>query len=140
MGKIIYYASAATIGVAGIIHLVMMPIVWERFLPAAILFLAAGIAQLFWTIPSIKRWSNYWLYIGIGGNVALIVLWAITRFPNPVTERALPINEFGIVTQVMQGAYIGVVSYILNIIRKERQERKKVSDKEKSMNRGSPIQ
>lgn len=140
MNKIVYYASAATIGVAGIIHLVMVPMLWERFLPAAALFLAAGVAQLFWIIPSLKRWSSYWLYIGVGGNAALIVLWTITRFPNPVTERALPINEFGIATQIMQGAYIGLASYILNIIRKERRERKKVSEKGESVNRGSPIQ
>ncbi|MEM4321379.1 MAG: hypothetical protein QW593_03115 [Candidatus Nitrosocaldus sp.] len=142
MGKITYYASAGTIGVAGIIHLVMVPMAWERFLPIAILFLAAGVAQLFWIIPSIKRWSSYWFYIGIGGNAVLIVLWTITRFPNPVTERALPINEFGIVTQIMQGVYIGLTSYILNIARKERlkTERKVNDDEEKSAKRGSPIQ
>ncbi len=140
MGKIVYYASAATIGVAGIIHLVMAPMLWDRFFPAAILFLVAGVAQLFWIIPSIKRWPSYWLYIGIGGNAALIALWTITRFPNPVTERALPINEFGIATQIMQGAYIGLASYILSIARKERQEeRKKVGEKGEGTSRGSPI-
>jgi len=30
---------------------------WERFLFAAALFLAAGVAQLLWIIPSLKRWK-----------------------------------------------------------------------------------
>lgn len=137
MDKKIAYASAATIGVAGVIHLLMVPMLWERFLPAATLFLAAGVAQLFWIIPSLKRWRSYWFYIGIGGNAALIALWIVTRVPNPLTERALPINEYGIIVQIMQGAYITLASYIA---RKERLKSKVEDKEEKSIGRGgSPI-
>lgn len=136
--KVVYHASTATIGVAGILHLLMVPMAWERFLPAAMLFLVSGIAQLFWIVPSLKRWSSYWLYIGIGGNATLITLWTATRFPNPITERALPINEFGIITQVMQVAYIGLAAYALNL---RRMEKRPAEGKNKDMmeKRGSPI-
>ncbi len=90
----------------------MVPMLWERFLPAAALFLAAGVAQLFWIIPSLKRWSSYWFYIGVGGNAALITLWIVTRVPNPLTERALSINEYGIIVQIMQCAYLNHISLL----------------------------
>ncbi|MEM0442234.1 MAG: hypothetical protein QW450_03640 [Candidatus Nitrosocaldus sp.] len=141
MNKKVVYASAITVGVAGVIHLIMAPMIWERFLPAAVLFLAAGVAQLFWIIPSLKRWSDHWYYIGIGGNAALIALWVVTRVPNPLTERALPINEYGVIVQIMQGAYIGLASYLLSIARKDRLKSKVKGDEGKSIGRrGSPIQ
>ncbi|MCS6767987.1 MAG: hypothetical protein RMJ59_05605 [Candidatus Nitrosocaldus sp.] len=143
MGKVAWYA-AATVGIAGIIHLMLVPMVWDRFLPAAALFLAAGVAQLFWIIPSLKGWPRYWLYIGIGGNAALMALWAITRVPNPITGMALPINVLDIATQIMQGAYIGLASYLLGIAEKGRVRSEGRAEGEEGKmgaeRRGSPIQ
>ena len=39
-----------------------------------IFFIISGLAQLFWVIPVIKRWSKPWYYIGIGGTSILIVV------------------------------------------------------------------
>ena len=33
-----------------------------------IFFIISGLTQIFWFIPVIKRWSNIWYYIGIGGT------------------------------------------------------------------------
>jgi hypothetical protein len=51
--------------------------------------------------------GKIWYYIGIAGTVILIILWTITRAPNPITEgRALPVNEIGVAIQALQIAYL----------------------------------
>lgn len=54
--------------------------------------------------------------------MVLIILWTLTRVPNPITEgRALPINEIGVAIEVFQIAYIVITAII---IAKERGERR----------------
>jgi hypothetical protein len=78
-------------------------------------FIVAGIAQIFWGLPMIRRWGKTWYYVGIAGTVILIILWTITRAPNPITEgRALPINEIGVTIEVFQIAYIAITAIILD--------------------------
>jgi hypothetical protein len=61
-----------------------------------------------------RRWGKVWYYIGIAGTVILIILWTVTRVPNPITEgRALPVNEIGIAIEVFQVAYIAMTAIIL---------------------------
>jgi hypothetical protein len=62
----------------------------------------------------VRRWGKVWYYIGIAGTVILIILWTVTRVPNPITEgRALPVNEIGIAIEVFQVAYIAMTAIIL---------------------------
>jgi hypothetical protein len=62
----------------------------------------------------IKRWGRIWYYIGIGGTIILIILWAITRMPgNPITGRGGPLNEIGIAIQVFQIAYVVITAIII---------------------------
>jgi hypothetical protein len=61
--------------------------------------------------------------------VILIILWTVTRAPNPITEgRALPISEIGIAIEVFQIAYIAITVIILV---KERGEKSAQIIKEK---------
>src|SRR3712207_7270138 len=53
----------------------------EFNLNTGIFFIVAGIAQLFWVVPMIKKWGRLWYFAGIGGTIILIVLFAITRMP-----------------------------------------------------------
>jgi uncharacterized membrane protein HdeD (DUF308 family) len=92
-------------------------------------FIVAGIAQIFWALPMARRWGKTWYCIGIAGTVILIMLWTVTRAPNPITEgRALPINEIGIAIEVFQIAYIAITAII---IAKERGKRRPQIIKEK---------
>jgi hypothetical protein len=69
----------------------------------------AGIAQLFWVVPMIRRWERPCYLIGIGGTIVLIILFAITRMPdNLITGRAGPIMPMSIVIEVFQAAFIGM--------------------------------
>ena len=108
------------------LHLVYASNVIDRSPLFGIFFIVAGLAQLFWVLPMIKQWGRLWYYIGIGGTMVLIVLYAITRVPNPITGgRALPISTIGMETILLQAAYIVIAAVIL-----VKERRLKVSERE----------
>jgi uncharacterized BrkB/YihY/UPF0761 family membrane protein len=101
-------------------------------LNTGIFFLVAGIAQLFWVVPMIRRWGLPWYLVGIGGTAVLIILFAITRTPdNPITGRAGPIMPMAIAIEVFQAAFIGLAAAIIVNERKDKKQlgRKTTSEK-----------
>jgi hypothetical protein len=109
MTHALYYAAAATTAIAGILHLVLAPNILGFNLNTGIFFIVAGIAQLFWVVPMIKKWGRPWYFAGIGGTIILIILFAITRMPdNPITGRAGPISPMALAIEVFQVAFIGL--------------------------------
>jgi hypothetical protein len=112
--SILYCTAAATTAIAGILHLMLVPNIIGRNLGSGIFFLIAGIAQIFWVIPMLKRWGRIWYYIGIAGTIILIIIWAITRMPgNPITGREGPISEMGIAVEIFQIAYVVITAIII---------------------------
>lgn len=109
----IIYAAAACTAIGGILHLIMAPRLLEFNVASGAFFIIAGILQLFWVLPTIKQYSNIFNYVGIGGTIGLIVLWAITRVPNPITNRGGPVNEMGIAVQVFQVAFVALLAVII---------------------------
>ena len=119
----LYYAAAATTAIAGILHLVLAPNILEFNLNTGIFFIVAGIAQLFWVVPMIKKWGRPWYFAGIVGTIILIVLFAITRMPdNPITGRAGPIMPMALVIEVVQLAFIGLSIAIIIYASKTKKE------------------
>jgi hypothetical protein len=108
-----YVAAGAATAIAGILHLVMFSNIIGRNPATGIFFLVAGMAQLFWTIPMVRRWGRIWYYIGIAGTIVLIIMFFITRVPNPITTRALSINSMGILIEIFQFMYAGITAYII---------------------------
>lgn len=74
---LIYGAAASTL-IAGILHLALVPMYFGQMTTeVTVFFLASGLAQLFWILPTVKKWIMPWYYIGIGGTIVLIVLWIV---------------------------------------------------------------
>jgi hypothetical protein len=96
--QILFYGAAASTFIAGVLHLAIVPMFFNK-MPAnvAIFFIISGLAQLFWVIPVIKRWSNIWYYVGIGGTAILIILWIIVVPHNGISELEVAIELFQIV-------------------------------------------
>ena len=117
-----YYAAAITTGIAGILHLRLFFNGLDRGInDFGIFFLLSGVLQLFWVIPMIRRWGRPWYYSGLGGTIVLIIIWVITRVPNPITNGiALPINSLSIVTELFEIAFIIITAIIIS---KERSKR-----------------
>jgi hypothetical protein len=110
----LYYAAAATTAIAGILHLILAPNTLEFNLNSGIFFIVAGIAQLFWVLPIIRRWGLPWYCVGIAGTIVLMILFLITRMPdNPITGRAGPIMPMAIAIEVFQAAFIGLTAAII---------------------------
>ena len=107
--NILYYAAAATTAIAGILHLIQASNVLDFSLNFFIFFIVAGIAQLFWVVPMIRKWGMPWYSVGIGGTIVLIILFAITRMPgNPITGRGGPVSLMAFAIEVFQVAFIGL--------------------------------
>ena len=112
--KILGYAAAAATAIAGILHLILAPNSLGFNVNNGIFFIVAGIAQLFWVVPMVRRWGAPWYYAGIGGTIVLIAIWVITRMPdNPITGRAGPPNAMGIAVEVLQFAFIGLTAAVI---------------------------
>lgn len=74
---LIYGAAASTL-IAGILHLALVPMyLGQMTTEVTVFFIASGLAQLFWILPTVKKWIMPWYYIGIGGTIVLIVLWIV---------------------------------------------------------------
>ena len=64
--NVLVYAAAASTFIAGILHIALVPMFFKSMTPdVMIFFIVSGLAQIFWIIPTIKRWIMPWYYIGI---------------------------------------------------------------------------
>jgi hypothetical protein len=112
--KKLCYSAAVTTFITGILHLTFVPNFIGFGGYTTLFFLITGIAQLFWVVPILKKWSNIWYYAGMGGTFILLALWLITRVPNNrILNRALPVNDIGIVIEVLQTAFIILCGLII---------------------------
>jgi hypothetical protein len=112
--NILFYVAAATTAIAGILHLIQASNSLGFNLNFGIFFTVAGIAQLFWVVPMIRRWGLPWYYIGIGGTIVLMILFVITRMPdNPITGRGGPISPMGLAIELLQAAFIVLTAIII---------------------------
>ena len=115
---ILFYAAAATTAIAGIIHVVLG--YDSGNINMQILFLVGGAAQIFWILPMVRRWGRVWYGVGLGGTVVFIAIWVITRIPdNFITGRGGRISDNGILTEVFQFAFVGIVIAILVLLNKK---------------------
>jgi len=124
--KILIYAAGACTLIAGILHLSLASNFIGMNLPVGVFFLVAGIAQVFWTLPTVRTWGRIWNYVGIGGTIILIIIWTITRYPdNPITGRGLPVNSIGVAVEVFQIAFIILCALIIARGRRTKRVNKK---------------
>lgn len=124
--KILIYAAGACTLIAGILHLSLASNLMGLNLPIGVFFLVAGIAQVFWTLPTVRTWGRIWNYVGIGGTIILIIIWTITRYPdNPITGRGLPVNSIGVAVEVFQIAFIILCALIIARGRRTKRVNKK---------------
>jgi uncharacterized membrane protein YuzA (DUF378 family) len=102
ISNILFYTAAASTFIAGVLHLAIVPMFFNKMpTNVTIFFIISGLAQLFWFIPVIKRWSSIWYYIGIGGTVILIILWIVA-----VPARGLAVSELEVAIEFFQGVFI----------------------------------
>lgn len=118
--KGLVYGAAASTLIAGVLHLALVPMFFNQMTPdVMIFFLGSGLAQIFWIIPTIKRWIFPWYYIGIGGTIILILMWIIA-----IPGSGYPIGGMDLAIEVSQIAFV-ILSVI--VIKKNKEELSKYS-------------
>ena len=107
--KALFYAAAASTLIAGVLHLEIVQLFFTQMsIDITIFFIVSGLAQIFWVIPVIKRWSKPWYYVGIGGTVILIIMYLIA-----VPGSGYPVNQLDIAIELFQIAFIILCSIII---------------------------
>lgn len=108
---IISVIAAICTAAAGLLHLSMVP---AQSTNSTILFLVGGIAQVFWVIPTIKRWGFGWDAVGLGGTLAFVLIWVITRIPdNPITGRGGRIGDTAIILETLQIVFVILLGILM---------------------------
>src|SRR5215216_6497499 len=94
-GEALFYAAAASTLIAGVLHLAIVPMFFTQMsVDTTIFFVVSGLAQIFWVIPVIKRWSKPWYYVGIGGTVILIIMKVnCSTYADIIPRFAPPLND-----------------------------------------------
>jgi len=111
------YTAAASTFIAGVLHLAIVPMFFAQMsIDVTIFFIVSGMAQLFWLIPTVKRWIIPWYYIGMGGTVILIIMYFIA-----VPGSGNPISPIDVAIETSQIVFI-ILSII--IIKKNKAEMK----------------
>jgi hypothetical protein len=111
------YTAAASTFIAGVLHLAIVPMFFAQMsIDVTIFFIVSGMAQLFWVIPTVKRWIIPWYYIGMGGTVILIIMYFIA-----VPGSGNPISPLDVAIETSQIVFI-ILSII--IIKKNKAEMK----------------
>ena len=100
--RVLLYSAAVFTAIAGVLHLALVPMFFKQMsLDVIIFFIVSGLAQLFWIIPTVKKWILPWYYIGIGGSIVLVILWIIA-----IPGGGYPIHETDMAIEVSQIAFI----------------------------------
>ena len=107
--KALFYTAAASTFIAGVLHLAIVPMFFTQMsIDITIFFIVSGLTQIFWIIPTIKRWIKPWYYVGIGGTVILIIMYLIA-----VPGRGYPVSQLDITIELFQVAFIILCSIII---------------------------
>ena len=102
-------AAAACTFIAGVLHLAMVPMFFSQLsIDVTIFFVVSGLAQLFWVIPTIKKWSKPWFYIGIGGTVILIIMYFVA-----VPGSGYPISPLDLAIEASQIIFVILCTIII---------------------------
>jgi hypothetical protein len=68
--------------------------------------------QLFWAYPTVWPWGTIWHYAGIGGNLFLIILWAVARLPSIISE-SIPPDVWDVSILFLEVVYVGISTIIV---------------------------
>lgn len=97
--------AAATIGFAGILHIVIAPSHWQHAPAHGIFFLLAGLVEVAWAVAFLRRPSRALSYFGIGMMALLLLLWALARaLPAPFGHGPETADAWSVVCKLSEAA------------------------------------
>lgn len=112
---LLYLGAATCTGIAGILHLVLVPNSINAGIEYASFFLISGIAQLFWVLPMIRRWGRIWHIIGAGGTAIMVGLTGYALANIAADPSAVPpgVTELAVAIEIFQVSFVVITGIII---------------------------
>ena len=112
---LLYLGAAACTGIAGVLHLVLVPDSIMAGIQYTTFFLISGLLQIFWVLPMVKRWGRIWNIIGFAGTVVLVGLTGYVIIESVRNPQLTPpgITELAIAIEIFQISYVIIAAIII---------------------------
>lgn len=112
---LLYLGAAVCTGIAGILHLILIPSSIAAGIQYTVFFLISGLAQLFWVLPMIKRWGRIWNIIGFAGTAVLVGLTGYVVIESVKNPQLTPpgVTELAIAIEIFQISYVIITAIII---------------------------
>ncbi|MGH9965789.1 MAG: hypothetical protein ACRD5E_13315 [Nitrososphaeraceae archaeon] len=112
---LLYVGAAVCTGIAGILHLMLVPSSINSHMEYTIFFLVSGVAQIFWVLPMVKKWGKPWYIIGIVGTAVLVSLTGYVIASIVENPQSAPpgITEMAVTLEVFQVSYVVMTGIII---------------------------
>ena len=112
---LLYLGAAACTGIAGILHLMLVPSSVIAGIQYAMFFLISGLLQLFWVLPMVKRWGRIWNIIGFAGTIVLVGLTGYVVIESVRNPQSTPpgITELAVAIEIFQISYVIITAIII---------------------------
>ncbi len=116
---LLYLGAAACTGIAGILHLMLVPSSIIAGIQYTMFFLISGLLQLFWVLPMVKRWGRIWNIIGFAGTVVLVGLTGYVVIESVRNPQSTPpgITELAVAIEIFQISYV-IITAIIIVVRR----------------------
>jgi hypothetical protein len=109
---ILYFGAAFCTGIAGILHLVLVPNSIIAGIEYAAFFLISGVAQLFWVLPVVKQWGRIWYIVGIGGTAIMVGLTGYALANIAADPQSAP-PGVAVAIEIFQVSYVVMTGMII---------------------------
>jgi hypothetical protein len=112
---LLYLGAAACTGIAGILHLMLVPSSIIAGIQYAAFFLISGLVQLFWVLPMVKRWGRMWNIIGFAGTAVLVGLTGYVVIESVRNPQSTPpgVTELAVAIEIFQISYVIITAIII---------------------------
>ena len=112
---LLYLGAAACTGIAGILHLILVPSSILAGIQYATFFLISGLVQLFWVLPMIKKWGRFWNIIGFAGTAVLVGLTGYVVIESVRNPQSTPpgVTELAVAIEIFQISYVIITAIII---------------------------
>ena len=112
---LLYLGAAACTGIAGILHLMLVPSSIMAGIQYTTFFLISGLLQLFWVLPMVERWGRIWNIIGLAGTAVLVGLTGYVIIESVRNPQLTPpgVLELAIAIEIFQISYVIITAIII---------------------------
>ena len=112
---ILYLGAAACTGIAGILHLLLVPSSIMAGIQYTAVFLISGLLQLFWVLPMVRRWGRIWNIVGLAGTGVLVGLTGYVIIESVRNPQLTPpgVLEMAIAIEIFQISFVMITAIII---------------------------